>query len=177
MIPHLRIFCDMDGVLCDFDSAFTKINQEGLTPNDYTDKYGKGSIWPLISEQGSDFWSGLEWMPDGQELWEELHKYEPTILSSPSRDYSSIIGKMKWIRANLGINQEKPVTKSKDWDKSTRIILSTHKHLFVMPEELCILIDDTPSKIEKWVTAGGKAILHKDTRSTLSTLNSILHGF
>ena len=177
MIPHLRIFCDMDGVLCNFDDAFAKLNAEGLKPTDYTTKYGKGSVWPMISEAGSKFWSEMEWMPDGQKLWEELFKYEPTILSSPSRDYSSIAGKMKWIHTNLGINQEKPVTKNKDWDKDTRIILSQHKHLYVVPDTICILIDDTISKVEKWADAGGIAILHTDTESTLDTLNSILHNF
>jgi hypothetical protein len=169
-----RVFCDMDGVLTDFNNGFKKLNTEGLGPKEYEQEYGKNKIWPLISDQGSLFWSNLEWMSDGKELWNYLQQYTPTILSSPSREYSSIIGKMTWINSNLGITQRKPVTRNKDWDKDTKIILSSHKHLFVIPGTVCILIDDTPSKIEKWESAGGIGILHTNTVDTLSRLNAIL---
>lgn len=169
-----RIFCDLDGVLCDFDKGFTKINDEALTPDEYENKYGKNKIWELITNTGSKYWSNLEWMPDGKQLWNHLQQYDPTILSSPSRDYSSIIGKTAWVNSNLGITQRKPITKSKDWDKDTRLILSTHKYLFVIPDTVSILIDDTPSKIQKWEAAGGVGILHISTANTISMLSGIL---
>jgi hypothetical protein len=171
-----RVFCDMDGVLTNFDKGFQQLNDEGLGPEEYEQEHGKNKIWPLISDQGSAFWSNLEWMPDGKELWNYLQQYNPTILSSPSREYSSITGKMTWINSNLGITQRKPVTRNKDWDKDTRIILSSYKYLFVIPGTACILIDDTPSKIEKWTAAGGIGILHTDANSSINTLSGILRN-
>jgi hypothetical protein len=175
-----RIFCDMDGVLCDFDKAFKSSNDDGLSFEEYDKVNGKGSGWAIISKQGEGYWSNLEWMPDGKELWDYLNTISaPTILSSPSREYSSIKGKMKWINVNLGISQDTPTTKSKDWDKSTRIILSSHKHLYVLPDPnvKSILIDDTQSKIDKWTEAGGIGILHTSTVDTISKLQDIIKQY
>lgn len=170
-----RIFCDMDGVLCNFSKRFQELNDEHLTFEEYEAKHGKYSGWEIVKKAGSEFWSNLEWMPDGKELWSYLNQISsPTILSSPSREYSSIKGKMKWIGANLGISQSTPTTKSKGWDKDTRIILSSHKHLYVLPGVKSILIDDTPSKIDKWEAAGGIGILHTSTAETIASLNRII---
>ena len=173
---NFRIFCDMDGVLTNFRDAFKKIDPEGLDPDVHEAKYGKGSIWPLITEKGVAYWENLEWLSDGQYFWTYLQQYNPTILSAPSRHWSSKQGKMNWISANLGISQKTPVTKYKDWDKSTRVILSQHKYLYVLPEEnfKSILIDDTPGKIDKWVEAGGIGILHINAADTISKLEDIL---
>jgi hypothetical protein len=170
-----RVFCDMDGVLTDFDNGFKALNDEGLTPDEYEAKYGKSAMWPLISKAGSKYWSELAWTKDGQSLWAYLQRYEPTILSSPSRDYSSIKGKMNWINSNLGILQTTPTTKSKNWDLDTKIILSSHKHLYVIPDPVIksILIDDTPAKIEKWTNAGGIGVLHKSAAETITQLERI----
>ena len=171
---NFRIFCDLDGVLTNFRDAFKKINPEGLDPDVHEAKYGKGSIWPLINEQGISYWENLEWLKDGRELWSYLQQYDPTVLSAPSRHWSSRKGKMKWINTNLGITQQTYVSKSRDWDKTTRIILSQHKYAYVIDGTQCILIDDTPSKIEKWVEAGGIGILHTSTIDTISKLENIL---
>jgi hypothetical protein len=171
---NYRVFCDMDGVLTNFDLAFSELNDEKLGPKEYEEVYGKNSIWPLISAEGSNFWSNLKWTSDGKSLWTYLKQYTPTILSSPSRDYSSVKGKIQWINNNLGISQSTPVTKSKNWDKDTRVILSQHKHLYVLQDQNSILIDDTPGKIQKWEAAGGIGILHKSTADTISQLERII---
>jgi hypothetical protein len=172
-----RIFCDMDGVLCNFDKKFKELNKDGLSFEEYEAKHGKTSGWDIIKNKGESFWSELSWMPDGGELWIYLNQISaPTILSSPSREYSSIKGKMKWINANLGISQSTPTTKSKNWDKTSRIILSSHKHLYVLPDPnvKSILIDDTKSKIDKWEAAGGIGILHTSTSETITSLKRII---
>jgi hypothetical protein len=82
---------------------------------------------------------------------------------------------MNWINSNLGILQTTPTTKSKNWDLDTKIILSSHKHLYVIPDPTIksILIDDTPAKIEKWTNAGGIGILHKSAAETITQLERI----
>lgn len=172
-----RIFCDLDGVLVDFDRGFQELpeNPEALTPSEFEEKHGKHSIWPIIDKYGEEYWSELYWMNDGRELWDYLEEYKPTILSSPSRNRSSIDGKTKWIKLNLGING-KPVTRKSDYEDGDRVILMQQKHLFAKgPTD--ILIDDTQAKLDKWVEAGGTGILHNDATDTIKVLEGILERF
>ena len=170
----VRIFCDLDGVLVDFDRGFSEIpeNSEKLPPSKYEEVHGKNSIWKVIDKYGAEYWSELYWKSDGRELWDYLEEYKPTILSSPSRSQSSIDGKTKWVRLNLGIKQQ-PVTKISDYTPESRLILMQQKHLFAKgPND--ILIDDTRAKIDKWVEAGGTGILHNDATDTIKVLEGIL---
>ena len=107
-----QIFCDLDGVLVDFNRGFKNIdaNEDKLTPDKYNDKHGKHSMWKIVDPEGESFWARLKWMKDGRSLWDYLSRYEPIILSSPSRSKHSIPGKMEWIKRNLGITQAKPTT-------------------------------------------------------------------
>jgi FMN phosphatase YigB (HAD superfamily) len=170
----VRIFCDLDGVLVDFDRGFTDLseNTKKLSPGEYEEEHGKNSIWPLIDRRGSEYWSDLYWKGDGRELWDYLEEYKPTILSSPSRSRNSIIGKTKWVNLNLRIKEE-PVTKVSDYDGTNRLILMQQKHLFAK-SATDILIDDTRAKIDKWTEAGGTGILHNDATDTIKVLEQIL---
>jgi hypothetical protein len=170
----VRIFCDLDGVLVDFDRGFAELpeNTEELSPAKYEEEHGKNSIWPLIDKHGDEYWSELYWKGDGRELWDYLEEYKPTILSSPSRSQSSIRGKAKWVKLNLRINEE-PVTKLSDYTGSNRLILMQQKHLFAKSAN-DILIDDTRAKIDKWTEAGGTGILHNDATDTIKVLEKIL---
>lgn len=170
----VKIFCDLDGVLVDFDRGFSELpdNSERLSPAEYEETHGKNSIWKLIDKYGDAYWSELYWKNDGRELWDYLEEYKPTILSSPSRSQSSIDGKTQWVRLNLGIKQ-KPVTKVDEYTPESRLILMQQKHLFAKgPND--ILIDDTRAKIDKWVEAGGTGILHNDATDTIKVLEGIL---
>jgi hypothetical protein len=170
----VRIFCDLDGVLVDFDRGFAELpeNAEGLLPSEFEEQNGKNSIWPILDKHGSEYWSELYWKSDGRELWDYLEEYKPTILSSPSRSTDSILGKTKWVKLNLKIN-DKPVTKKADYTGNERLILMQQKHLFATgPKD--ILIDDTQSKIDKWTEAGGTGILHNDATDTIKVLEKIL---
>lgn len=169
----LRIFCDLDGVLVDFDRGFSELPEaKGMTPSEFDEANGKHSIWKLIDKYGEGYWTELYWMKDGRELWDYLEEYSPIILSSPSRSPKSITGKTKWVNLNLGITQD-PVTNVDDFTPDSRLILMQQKHLFAKgPND--ILIDDTEAKIQKWVEAGGTGILHNDATDTIRVLEEIL---
>jgi hypothetical protein len=170
----VRIFCDLDGVLVDFDRGFAELpeNEDELMPSDYEDQNGKNSIWPLIDKHGEEYWSELYWKSDGRELWDYLEEYKPAILSSPSSNPKSISGKTKWVKLNLRINED-PITKKSDYTGNERLIIMQQKHLFATgPND--ILIDDTQSKIDKWTEAGGTGILHNDSTDTIKVLEQIL---
>lgn len=170
----VRIFCDLDGVLVDFDRGFSELpeNADNLSPGEYEEENGKNSIWPLIDKYGDEYWSDLYWKNDGRELWDYLEEYKPAILSSPSRNPASIRGKSKWVKLNLRINED-PVTKLSEYDGTNRVIIMQQKHLFAKSAN-DILIDDTQSKIDKWTEAGGTGILHNDATDTIKVLEKIL---
>jgi len=170
----IRIFCDLDGVLVDFNRGFKNLeeNSDKLTPKEYDKEHGKHSMWKIIDPEGEKFWIRLKWTKDGRELWDYLTRYNPIILSSPSRSKHSIPGKMEWIKRNLGITQAKPTTSASDWDPKSRIILSSDKFKFARSKN-DILIDDTRAKLEKWTAAGGTGIFHNDATDTIRVLEEI----
>ena len=93
------IYCDLDGVLADFDKRFTSLNPEKLSPSQYQTKYGIEKFWNFIDkENGVKFWVGIPWMKDGKQLWDYIKKYEPIILSAPSRNNESRLGKRLWMK-------------------------------------------------------------------------------
>ena len=149
-----EIYCDMDGVLCDFDKQFKKFSGD-ISPEEYETQHGKKEFWKLISNQGVGFWVGMPWMPDGKELWEHIKPYNPLLLSAPSSEESSRLGKRLWVKNNI---------------PGTKLILrqAEQKQEFANPNS--ILIDDRTSNIEQWRAKGGIGILHTSTNNTLKQL-------
>jgi len=152
---NFKIFCDMDGVLTNWKKEWHKLSD--LDFDEYGNKYGTKAKWKLIEDQGIEFWSMMEWMPDGHKLWDYLKPFNPTVLSSPSRSQLSRDGKIIWTSRELGDNVE--------------VILEKDKHKYACPN--CILIDDTQEKIDKFIFAGGMGILHTDTKSTIEQLKGL----
>lgn len=173
----VRIFCDMDGVLTDFDRGFKrmKLNPHHHTPEEYEKKHGRHSIWQIVDKRKEKFWKRLPWTGDGRELWDYVERYSPYILSTPSRSKYSKEGKLMWIKLNLGINQKKGIETPEELEAEPekRIIFSNKKELFVKTAN-DILIDDKKSNIEKWTAAGGTGILHDDSTDTIRLLEEII---
>lgn len=139
---YKKLYCDMDGVLTDFDARFEHFS--GMMPKEYESKYGSGPFWNLIdNEVGIKFWSEMDWMPGGKELWDYIKHYNPTILTSPSRQNTSRLGKNIWVKNNL-----QPLPK---------VIFAYSKNKQEYAKD-SILIDDKPSNLSEWTNAGGKAI-------------------
>jgi len=149
-----EIYCDMDGVLCDFNKRFKEFSND-ISPKKFETQHGKKEFWKLISEQGVGFWVGIPWMSDGKELWEHIKPYNPSLLSAPSSEESSRLGKRLWVKNNI---------------PGTKIILcpAEQKQEFAKPN--AILIDDKESNIEQWNAKGGIGILHISTNNTLEQL-------
>ena len=58
-IPQYKIYCDMDGVLTDFESRFE--HYSGMSPKEYENKHGIKAFWNLIDvEVGIVFWSDMD---------------------------------------------------------------------------------------------------------------------
>lgn len=152
------IYCDMDSVLVDFDRGYKKLT--GYLPNDYEKIHGVGKFWEPINDMGVNFWANLKWMSDGRLLWYSIKKQKPYILTTPSKDPSSRIGKLEWIKKNIP-----------SLDPSM-VIFSSSKYKYAGPNK--ILIDDRPSNIDPWIAAGGIGILHTSTQTTLKELEKFI---
>ena len=149
-----KIYCDMDGVLADFESGY-----EELTGIDLRGEFKKGEdFWDPISKAGVGFWAGLKWMPDGQQLWDYIKPHKPKLLSAPSREQSSRIGKHVWVKHKI---------------PGTKLILryASQKQELATPES--ILIDDRQVNIDQWEAAGGIGILHTNTANTIQQLQKL----
>lgn len=157
--PNYKIYCDMDGVLTDFAGRFEYFT--GLHPREYEAKYSKKAFWKLINlEIGLVFWSKMRWTPRGRQLWEFLKPYNPELLTSPSSDDSSKLGKNVWVKENLS-----PQPK-------VNFRLAKEKHDFAC--ENCILIDDREDTIERWNNAGGIGIHHPENTTNIQPILSQL---
>ena len=87
-VPKYQIYCDMDGVLTDFEERFEHFS--GMKPEQYEAKHGAAGFWELIDNKvGVKFWVGMGWMSGGRELWNFISKYDAKLLSSPSRHDNS----------------------------------------------------------------------------------------
>lgn len=160
--PKLQIYCDMDGVLCNFDKRFEYYFDEN--PREYRNKWGKKAFDEKISEAGIQFWAGMEWMPGGQELWSVISKYNPIILSSPGNFKSAEEGKKIWIEKHIGANQ--PAIFKQSGHKQEAIEGKD-------PAEIkrSILIDDHYTNILPWKEIGAIGIFYKSANQVLSILN------
>ena len=149
-----QIYCDMDGVLTDFESGYEK-----LTGIDLKGEFQQGSdFWDPISKAGVGFWAGLQWMPGGKELWAYLKPFNPILLSAPSREESSRIGKAVWVKHKI---------------PGTKLILRYAKQKQQLATPKSILIDDRQINIDQWEAAGGVGILHTSTSSTIEQLKKL----
>ena len=164
-----KLYCDMDGVLCNFDEQFiNKLNDKDFggkyyraeeldgitTPNDFEVKFGKEEFWKFIDEIcGKEFWSEMEWTPGGQQLWGVIGVLKPTLLTSPSRTMISRIGKRSWSKNNLAPSPEGIIFKYSTY-KQEQAASDVAKGLEP------ILIDDRRDIIDRWQDAGGIGIHH-----------------
>ena len=153
-----KIYCDMDGVLTDFDVQFEKLSG-GVPPSQYEEANGKSAFWTLIDNAGVGFWVGMPWMPNGKKLWDYISKYNPTILSAPSMQNESRLGKRLWVRNNLN---PKP-----------KIILASAQNKQNYSGTNQILIDDRPSNVEQWRSKGGIGILFISTEQAIKELQKL----
>ena len=148
-----KVYCDMDGVIVDFDKGYKE-----LTGKEASFDTPKEEFWAPIQKAGAEFWIKLQWMPDGKQLWNYIKSYNPQLLSAPSRDESSKIGKFVWVKRNV---------------PGTKLILRSaeRKQEFATPNS--ILIDDRADNIQRWKDAGGIGIHHTSAADTIQQLKDL----
>lgn len=149
-----KIYCDIDGVLTDFDKSYFE-----LTGIDLKNEFHDGpDFWDPINKAGVEFWSNMNWKEDGKRLWKYIQKYNPKLLSAPSRQVESRIGKMKWVEREL---------------PNVQLILKYAKDKKELSDSESILIDDRLDNILGWRERGGIGIHHLNTKHTIDQLKSL----
>jgi len=152
-----RIYCDMDGVICDFVLAAKRAtgqNWLGLR---------SGQDWESI-KRTKNFWSTMPWTRDGRQLWNFIKKYQPHILSAYSiEDPNCIPGKSHWARTKLGIAPGR-----------INLVKRVQKQNYAkVAGQPAILIDDYPKNTIQFTQRGGIGILHTSTPNTLAQLKKL----
>ena len=169
------IFCDMDGVLVDFDEGYKELT--GVTTH-HADSQGKDEFWRLFRDSLKEkdipersYWANLDWMPDGKQLWDYIKDYNPYVLTAPSVNFDipfeerykmenneSMQGKTEWVQRLP--NMRKIYFRS-----------AARKADFAGPNK--ILIDDRKDTIDSWNANGGIGILHTSTANTIKQLQEL----
>jgi len=176
--PKYQIYCDMDGVLTDFETRFvTLLQQEGpkyyskatiaqvTRPKHFDKLEGTEEFWKFIDQYiGLEFWSQMEWMPNGRQLWDFIQPYGPKILTSPSEDNTSRLGKRLWVKENLVPAPE--------------VLFRFGDAKSDFANENTILIDDKPSNLAAFAGKGGIALEVKDgeIQSVINALRELGYG-
>lgn len=136
------IFCDLDGVLADFEQGVRnkfKKNVDELKPT---------LMWGVINKSKT-FFDTLPWMPKGRELWSRIEQYNPIILTGvPPASSTAVEQKIRWCQRELGPNVKVITCATKD--KPNYCTNSS------------ILIDDRTDNLNAWNKKGGKFILYDE---------------
>jgi len=176
-LPY-QIYCDMDGVLTNFEKRFvTLLQQEGpkyyskatiaqvTRPKHFDKLEGTEEFWKFIDQYiGLQFWSEMEWMPNGRALWDFIQPYGPKLLTSPSRDNTSRLGKRLWVKENL--------------IPAPEVLFRFGDAKSDFANENAILIDDKPSNLAAFASKGGIALEVKDgeIQSVINALRQLGYG-
>ena len=169
------IFCDMDGVLVDFDKGYKELT--GMSTH-HADAQGKKDFWKIFreglknsGETEEHYWANLDWQPGGKELWDYISQYKPYVLTAPavnfdfpeelrySREHNeSIKGKLDWVKRLPNM-------------RKVYFAAAKNKAKFAGPNK--ILIDDRQDTIDSWNANGGIGIHYKSAKQVINDLKEL----
>ncbi len=149
-----KILLDMDGVVVhhfialgraagiDISRDTWPLGKEGIKAITGLDK---ASFDAMVIAGGAQLWVDMPPFPWFKTFFAALEAIAPVYyLSSPEYGPGCVAGKVEWIERHHGAGFD-------------RFILTTHKTLLARPD--AVLIDDTPKNVDKFIAAGGQAIL------------------
>jgi hypothetical protein len=148
----MTIFVDLDGTLVDMERGVLEVTGKDIKEHYATNV---GAMWKKLAHIPS-FFTKLDWMPDGKELWDFVKDHNPTILTGLPIGKWAAPQKKAWCVNKLGTNIPVITCMSKD------------KHLYCSPGD--ILIDDRESTRKSWEEAGGIFILHTSAEESINQL-------
>jgi hypothetical protein len=164
------LYLDMDGVLVDFEGGF-KRKSNGMNLKQFAQAHSDQAARAQYLEAGMEFWTGLDWIQGGKELWDTATRlYSRVCILSSSGTTDEVksevveMGKRAWLKKNIpSLTPE-------------RIFVVRGKH---RKQEFAaknsILVDDIAATIKQWNEAGGFGILHNSSnyKRTLEDLEDV----
>ena len=155
-----QIYCDMDGVLVDFQ----KYTSEHLG-HPFKDEY-----W---TDLPTDMFYQMPPMSDAKVLWNFIGKYDPFILTaiprkSPERGAVSeraADDKKRWMKKYFRVE-----------DARVFAVMRKNKSNFAVDgrdKRPNLLIDDHAKNIESFIKAGGLGVVHTSARNTIKELRKL----
>ena len=188
-----KIYCDMDGVLVDFETGVVdamnlelkkefpafpelaaklvkELGRNYVTKADIK-KYSPSKVdvaaeymYRLV-EGDENFWANLSWQPGGKRLWAYIRQFDPDILTAPMD---------KGGKTNSLDGKLRWVDKNLNID-TAKVNFEHEKWKYATSEDgdPNILIDDFESKVKPWNRDGGIGILHLNADNTIKILDTI----
>jgi len=159
------IYVDVDGVIADFDTRFENIT--GLSPIDFESKHGIDEFWKVIDiDNKIKFWIGIPVMPGAKDLIDFVKNYNYELLTAPSKQKSSILGKRLWVKKHVGsLFPATPKINFRQAENKSKIKKELTDH--------DILIDDRKSTIDSWNAKGGVGILYVSASQSINDLKQL----
>jgi len=171
-----KVYCDLDGVLVDFDAGFRRIN--GESPDDMN----LGRMWSMVQSANS-FYKHLPWMSDGRELWDAIRHLDPDILTGVPRHREARGEKAEWCRRELGVEtnhvdmagreRSHQVVRGQRREGVVNVITCWSRNKYMESGFRTVLIDDRVNLAREWEMRGGIFIHHTSTEQTLKQLKEL----
>ena len=161
----IEIYCDLDGVLVDFENGIRKFIPDFDEQIIFKDQ----RLFSELMEQQKSFWKDLSWESDGKDLWNTIKYFKPQILTAApfQRNHplfdEVVKQKTDWCNKHLdsfGKIHVVPRNEKKDFAKPNRI-----------------LIDDLQKNINEWKSNEGIGILHTSAKSSIEAFEIVLENF
>lgn len=175
-----KIFCDLDGVLVDFDTAAQRALNTSRKPKDLPPNV----LWAGVARTPS-FYVNAPWMRDGKKLWETIKHLNPDILTGVPTFKKAREDKAAWCRRELGVAtnhvdmagkkkaHEVVAGRRKNGDGIVNVITCWSRNKHCESGDRAVLIDDRDSLKQAWVAKGGIFIHHTKTSTTLAELRRL----
>jgi hypothetical protein len=93
-----KVYCDMDGVLVDFEKGVVRLLN--AAPSNLI----KGTMWKTIA-RAPQFFENLEWTNDGKHLWQAIRHLKPDILTGVPYPKTSRVEKFNWCKRELQLEE------------------------------------------------------------------------
>lgn len=172
----VRVYCDLDGVLADFNRGCLELFPEGGSiaekiPTHTVTKLSheeETQMWHRI-ETKADFFLSLDWMPDGEELWRWMDSNivpTPAILTGlPVGRAGQMAAKQKvqWCHQKLGGH--------------VAVFCCGTRNKQKFSGQKCVLVDDRGDLREAWEARGGIFIHHTSAPDSIRQLLEVMCNF
>ena len=149
----MQLFCDMDGVLADFDQHHK--NVFGYRSSTALDNV----LWGKVRKV-PHFYLHIPPMKDKDDLWNAIVHLNPIVLTGVPRIKEAADDKQAWAHTNLIPPAQRVIT-----------CPSKEKYLHMRPGD--IIIDDWEKHKHRWVDAGGIWVTHSSAKDTIEQLQML----